>query len=195
MSARLETKDWYKEVTVYQIYPSSFCDSNGKGTGTLAGITSKLDYLKALGVDVVWLSPILSSPWKDGGYDVSDYKVRRSGRRWRGAAADRRHGLTAQNLRKENGTLQDWDELRDGLHARGMKFMCALLFIPAPCRQRADEGDGRMDLVVNHSSDEHAWFKESRSSKVNPKRDYYIWRPAKVGKDGERAPPDRKSVV
>ncbi|KAL8291593.1 hypothetical protein RQP46_001851 [Phenoliferia psychrophenolica] len=153
MSSIFKSKDWFKEVTVYQIYPSSFCDSNGNGTGTLAGVTSKLDYLKRLGVDVVWLSPVMTSPWKDGGYDISNYK----------------------DIREEYGTLQHWDDLKNGIHARGMKLM--------------------MDLVVNHSSDEHAWFKESRSSKTNPKRDWYHWQPAKIGPDGERLPPNNWESV
>ncbi|KAM0752284.1 glycoside hydrolase family 13 protein [Meredithblackwellia eburnea MCA 4105] len=141
-------KDWFKEVVIYQIYPSSFCDSRGDGIGTLAGVTSKLDYLKELGVDVVWLSPIYKSPMKDMGYDISDY----------------------EDIRPEFGTLKDWEDLRDGLHARGMKLM--------------------MDLVVNHTSDQHEWFKESRSSKTNPKRDWYIWRPKKDVAAGERSEPN-----
>lgn len=126
---------FWKEAVVYQIYPRSFKDSNGDGIGDLQGIHSKLDYLKELGVDVIWLSPVYKSPNDDNGYDISDY----------------------YDIMDEFGTLQDWDELLEGLHNRGMKLM--------------------MDLVVNHSSDEHAWFMESRSSKDNPYRDYYIWRP------------------
>ncbi|MEC0241510.1 alpha-glucosidase [Paenibacillus dokdonensis] len=126
---------FWKEAVVYQIYPRSFKDSNGDGIGDLQGIHSKLDYLKELGVDVIWLSPVYKSPNDDNGYDISDY----------------------YDIMDEFGTLQDWEELLAGLHNRGMKLM--------------------MDLVVNHSSDEHAWFMESRSSKDNPYRDYYIWRP------------------
>ncbi|OZM57045.1 glucohydrolase [Lottiidibacillus patelloidae] len=133
-------KKWWKESVVYQIYPRSFMDSNGDGIGDLKGITSKLDYLKQLGVDVIWLSPVYKSPNDDNGYDISDY----------------------QNIMDDFGTMADWDELLAGLHARGMKLM--------------------MDLVVNHSSDEHHWFVESRKSKDNPYRDYYIWR---KGKDGQ----------
>jgi oligo-1,6-glucosidase len=133
-------KKWWKESVVYQIYPRSFMDSNGDGTGDLKGITSKLDYLKKLGVDVIWLSPVYKSPNDDNGYDISDY----------------------QAIMDEFGKMDDWDELLEGLHSRGMKLM--------------------MDLVVNHSSDEHHWFVESRKSKDNPYRDYYIWRP---GKDGQ----------
>ncbi|KAK4701661.1 hypothetical protein P7C70_g4567, partial [Phenoliferia sp. Uapishka_3] len=147
------SKEWFKEVTVYQIYPSSFCDSGSSGTGNLAGITSKVDYLHNLGVDVVWLSPIYSSPWKDAGYDISDYR----------------------NIREEYGTLEDWDKLKDELHKRGMKLM--------------------MDLVVNHSSDEHEWFQQSRSSKTNPYRDFYIWQPAKTNEKGERVPPNNWESV
>ncbi|KAG1808769.1 glycoside hydrolase family 13 protein [Suillus variegatus] len=143
---------WWKSATVYQIYPSSFLDANGDGTGDLAGIIAKLDYLKDLGVDVIWLSPIYRSPLADMGYDISDY----------------------EDIDSRYGTLEDWDRLLEGAHARGMKLM--------------------MDLVVNHTSDEHAWFTASKSSKNDPKRDWYIWRPGKVV-DGEELPPNNwKSV-
>jgi oligo-1,6-glucosidase len=134
-------KKWWKESVVYQIYPRSFMDSNGDGIGDLKGITSKLDYLQELGVDVIWLSPVYQSPNDDNGYDISDY----------------------QTIMAEFGTMEDFDELLDEAHKRGMKIM--------------------MDLVVNHSSDEHLWFIESRSSKDNPKRDYYIWKPGKGGRE------------
>ena len=132
-------KKWWKESVVYQIYPRSFKDSNGDGIGDLCGIIQKLDYLKKLGVDVVWLSPVYCSPNDDNGYDISNY----------------------QDIMTEFGTLADWGELLAGMHQRGIKLM--------------------MDLVVNHTSDEHPWFVESRKSKDNPFRDYYIWRP---GVDG-----------
>ena len=125
-------KKWWKESVVYQIYPRSFMDSNGDGIGDLQGIVSKLDYLMTLGVDVIWLCPVFRSPNDDNGYDISDYR----------------------EIMAEFGTLADWRELLDGLHARGMKLI--------------------MDLVVNHTSDEHAWFAESRKSPDNPYRDYYI---------------------
>ena len=128
---------WWKESVVYQIYPRSFCDSNGDGIGDLRGIISKIDYLVLLGIDVVWLSPVYKSPNDDNGYDISDY----------------------QAIMDEFGTLADWDELLALLHARGIRLL--------------------MDLVVNHTSDEHAWFVESRKSKDNPFRDYYIWRPGR----------------
>ncbi|WP_100405246.1 glycoside hydrolase family 13 protein [Bacillus solitudinis] len=134
-------KNWWKESVVYQIYPRSFMDSNGDGIGDIKGITSKLDYLKELGIDVIWLSPVYKSPNDDNGYDISDY----------------------QTIMDEFGTLEDMDELLEEMHARGMKLM--------------------MDLVVNHSSDEHEWFVESRKSKDNPYRDYYIWRPGKAGEE------------
>ena len=134
-------KTWWKESVIYQIYPRSFNDSNGDGIGDLKGITEKLDYLKELGIDVLWLSPVYKSPNDDNGYDISDY----------------------QNIMDEFGTMQDWEELLDQVHQRGMKLI--------------------MDLVVNHSSDEHAWFAESKKSKDNPYRDYYIWRPGKEGKE------------
>ncbi|MGZ4033121.1 MAG: alpha-glucosidase, partial [Tumebacillaceae bacterium] len=132
-------RKWWKESVVYQIYPRSFMDSNGDGIGDLQGIISKLDYLKELGIDVVWLSPVYQSPNDDNGYDISDY----------------------QNIMDEFGTLADWEVLLDGLHSRGMKLI--------------------MDLVVNHCSDEHAWFAEARKSKDSPYRDYFIWRPGQEG--------------
>jgi len=132
-------RTWWKESVVYQIYPRSFYDINGDGIGDLRGIIQKLDYLKELGIDVIWLCPVYKSPNDDNGYDVSDY----------------------QDIMDEFGTLGDWDELLAEMHKRGIKLI--------------------MDLVVNHTSDEHLWFQESRKSKDNPYRDFYIWR---SGKDG-----------
>ncbi len=132
-------KAWWKELVVYQIYPRSFYDSNGDGVGDLRGILQKLDYLKELGVDVIWLCPVYKSPNDDNGYDISDY----------------------QDIMDEVGTLADWEELLAEMHERGIKLV--------------------MDLVVNHTSDEHPWFIESRKSKDNPYRDFYIWRPAREG--------------
>ena len=134
-------KAWWKEAVVYQIYPRSFCDSNGDGIGDLNGITSKLDYLKELGIDVIWLSPVYKSPNDDNGYDISDY----------------------EDIMTEFGTMEDFDKMLDAAHERGIKIV--------------------MDLVVNHTSDEHPWFVESRSSKDNEKRDYYIWKEGKDGKE------------
>ena len=125
--------DW-KQSVVYQIYPRSFCDSNGDGVGDLPGITSKLDYLQALGVDVIWLSPVYRSPNDDNGYDISDYRT----------------------IMEEFGTMSDFDAMLEGMHARGIRLM--------------------MDLVVNHTSDEHFWFQQARQSRDNPYHDYYIWR-------------------
>ena len=130
---------WWKEAVVYQIYPRSFMDSDGDGVGDLNGIASRLDYLKELGVDVVWLCPVYKSPNDDNGYDISDYF----------------------DIMDEFGTLEDWENLLAKMHGLGIKMI--------------------MDLVANHTSDEHAWFLESRKSKDNPYRDYYIWRD---GKDG-----------
>ena len=127
-------KTWWKEAVVYQIYPRSFMDSNGDGIGDLKGITSRLDYLRYLGIDVIWLSPVYQSPNDDNGYDISDY----------------------QAIMDEFGTMEDFDELLAEAHKRGIRIV--------------------MDLVVNHTSDEHRWFMESRSSKDNAYRDYYIWR-------------------
>ena len=131
---KADKRAWWKEAVVYQIYPRSFADSNGDGIGDLNGVTEHLDYLKELGVDVIWCSPFFASPNYDNGYDISDYCA----------------------IMKEFGTMEDFDRMLSGIHARGMKLV--------------------MDLVVNHSSEEHAWFVESRKSKDNPYRDYYIWR-------------------
>jgi oligo-1,6-glucosidase len=130
--------DWWKTAVVYQIYPRSFADSNGDGTGDIPGMIAHLDYLAELGVDVVWLSPVYRSPMDDNGYDISDYT----------------------DVDPLFGTLADLDELIAGLHARGIKLL--------------------MDLVVNHTSDEHPWFVESRDP-ASPKRDWYFWRPARPG--------------
>ena len=134
-------KAWWKESVIYQIYPRSFCDSNGDGIGDLNGIRSKLDYLQKLGINVIWLSPIYKSPNDDNGYDISDY----------------------QDIMDDFGNMDDFDALLKEAHEHGIKIV--------------------MDLVVNHTSDEHKWFIESRSSKDNPKRDYYIWREPKDGKE------------
>jgi oligo-1,6-glucosidase len=134
-------KHWWKESVIYQIYPRSFMDSNGDGIGDIPGIISKLDYLKELGIDVIWLSPVYKSPNDDNGYDISDYR----------------------DIMDDFGTMADWELLLKKMHDRGLKLI--------------------MDLVVNHSSDEHNWFVESRKSKDNPYRDYYIWRPGKDGKE------------
>lgn len=132
-------KKWWEEAVIYQIYPRSFADSNGDGIGDLNGITEHLDYLKELGIDVIWLSPVYESPNDDNGYDISDY----------------------QNIMKDFGTMEDFDRMLEGAHERGIKIV--------------------MDLVVNHTSDEHRWFVESKKSKENPYRDYYIWKEPKDG--------------
>lgn len=134
-------EQWHKEAVVYQIYPKSYLDTNGDGIGDLRGIINKLDYIKSLGVNTVWLSPCYPSPGDDNGYDISDY---------RGIAA-------------EYGSLEEFKELLDGMHSRGIRLL--------------------MDLVVNHTSDEHEWFVESRKSRDNPYRDYYIWRDPVDGKE------------
>ncbi len=132
-------KKWWKESVVYQIYPRSFKDSNNDGIGDINGINEKLEYLKELGVDVLWISPIYDSPCDDNGYDISDYRA----------------------ILKAFGTMEDFDSMLKRAHRLGMKVM--------------------MDLVVNHTSDEHNWFIESRKSKDNPYRDYYIWKTSKQG--------------
>lgn len=136
---------WWKQAVVYQIYPRSFSDSNGDGIGDLPGITARLDYLKTLGVDVIWLSPHFDSPNADNGYDIRDYR----------------------KVMAEFGTMADFDRMLAGMKARGMRLI--------------------IDLVVNHTSDEHAWFVESRSSRDNPRRDYYLWRDGR-GEAGELPP-------
>ena len=125
---------WWKEAVVYQIYPRSFMDSNGDGIGDINGITQKLDYLKDLGVDVLWLSPIFESPDDDNGYDISDYCA----------------------IMEKFGTMEDFDHLLDQAHEKGLKII--------------------LDLVVNHTSDEHRWFQSSRSDRNSPYRDFYFWR-------------------
>lgn len=137
-------REWWKEGVVYQIYPRSFQDSNGDGIGDLRGIIQRLDYIASLGIDIVWLNPVYQSPNNDNGYDISDY----------------------QNIMDDFGSMEDFDEMLEGFHKRGIKVV--------------------MDLVVNHSSSEHKWFKESRSSRDNPYRDYYHWWPAENGTPPER---------
>ena len=134
-------KKWWKEAVAYQIYPRSFMDSNNDGIGDLRGIISKLDYLKELGIDVIWICPMYKSPNDDNGYDISDY----------------------QDIMSDFGTMDDFNELLSEIHKRNMKII--------------------IDLVINHTSDEHPWFIESRSSKENPKRDWYIWRKGKDNKN------------
>lgn len=134
-------KKWWKEAVVYQIYPRSFKDSNGDGIGDLRGIIEKLDYLKDLGISVIWISPIYPSPNKDNGYDISNYR----------------------GIMPEFGTMEDFDILLEEIHHRDMKLV--------------------LDLVVNHTSDQHPWFIESRKSKDNPYRDYYIWKEPRAGKE------------
>ncbi|WHY87302.1 alpha-glucosidase [Neobacillus novalis] len=138
----MKTNDqWWKKSVVYQIYPRSFNDSNGDGIGDIQGIIEKLDYLKLLGVDVIWLSPIYDSPNDDNGYDIRNY----------------------QAIMNEFGTMADFDRMLAELHKREMKLV--------------------MDLVVNHTSDEHEWFVQSKNSKDNPYRDYYFWRKGNDGKE------------
>lgn len=142
---REQERNWWKEAVVYQIYPRSFMDGNGDGIGDLYGVIERLDYLKALGIDVVWLSPIYQSPNDDNGYDISHY----------------------QAIMDEFGTMDTFTELLEKAHERDIKIM--------------------MDLVVNHTSDEHEWFRESRKGGNNPYSDFYIWRDGK-GDDGKIPP-------
>lgn len=137
-------RKWWKEAVVYQIYPRSFKDTNGDGVGDLKGIISKLDYIKSLGINAIWLNPIFESPNADNGYDISDY----------------------QSIMKQFGTMDDFNTLLKDAHQKDLKII--------------------LDLVVNHSSDEHKWFQESRKSRDNPYRDYYHWWPAEKGKPAFR---------
>ena len=139
-------KVWWKEIVAYQVYPRSFMDSNGDGIGDLQGMISKLDYIKSLGIDLIWICPMYKSPNDDNGYDISDY----------------------QDIMDEFGTMADFDQLLNEVKARGMKLI--------------------IDLVINHTSDEHPWFIESRSSTDNEKRDWYIWRDATKPRKGKQGP-------
>jgi oligo-1,6-glucosidase len=144
---------WWKNTTVYQVWPASFKDGNSDGLGDIPGLISKIDYIADLGADVVWLSPMYASPQVDFGYDISDYEA----------------------IYPPYGTLEDMDVLIKGLHDKGMKLI--------------------LDLVVNHTSDQHAWFKESVSSRDNDKADWYIWKDAKFDADGKRQPPNNWGCI
>ncbi|KAF2478620.1 alpha amylase [Neohortaea acidophila] len=144
-------RQWWKEAIVYQVYPFSFKDTTGNGIGDLNGITSKLTYLRDLGVDVIWLSPIYASPMKDQGYDISDYRA----------------------INPDLGTMADFDNLVAEAHRIGLKVV--------------------MDLVVNHTSDQHAWFQDSKAG--GEKRDWYIWKPAKIGTDGQKEEPNNWGAI
>ena len=139
-----EGHQWWQHAVFYEIYPRSFADSNNDGIGDLPGITSKLDYLKSLGVDAIWITPCYPSPQVDFGYDVSDY----------------------ENIDRMYGTLHDFDRMASEAHKRGIRII--------------------LDFVINHTSDQHSWFEESRSSRNNSKRDWYIWRDGK----GPNQPPN-----
>jgi alpha-glucosidase len=139
---------WWRHAVIYEIYPRSFQDSNGDGIGDINGITSRLDYLKDLGIDAIWITPMYPSPGVDYGYDISDYTA----------------------IDPEYGTMADFDRMVAAAKERGIRVL--------------------MDYVINHTSDQHEWFKESRSSKTNPKRDWYIWRDGKVDANGKLQPPN-----
>ncbi|KAH8705076.1 putative alpha-glucosidase/alpha-amylase [Talaromyces proteolyticus] len=139
---------WWRESIVYQVYLQSFKDGNNDGIGDFVGLTSKIDYIKSLGIDVIWVSPYFKSPLKDQGYDIADY----------------------YSIKEEFGTDKDFENFVNAAHARSMRVL--------------------MDGVFNHTSNEHQWFKESKSSKDNPRRDWYIWRPAKTGETGKKVPPN-----
>ena len=144
----IHEQEWYKRLTIYQIYPRSFQDSNGDGIGDLKGILSRLDYLEDLGINAIWLSPVYASPNVDNGYDSSDYR----------------------QIMPEFGTMKDWDDLLEEAHHRGIAII--------------------MDLVLNHTSDQHRWFQASKQSREGSYSDYYIWRDP--GPDG---PPNQWRAV
>ena len=139
------TSQWYKDLAVYQIWPRSFCDGNGDGIGDLEGVLSKLDYIKSLGVDAIWFSPLYPSPNADYGYDIADYT----------------------DISSDYGTLELFKKVLDEAHKRGLKII--------------------MDLVINHTSDQHKWFQESKKGPDNPYHDYYFWR---KGRKGGKKPPN-----
>ncbi|KAF5622639.1 glucan 1 6-alpha-glucosidase [Fusarium tjaetaba] len=139
---------WWKHGVVYQIYPASFKDSNGDGIGDIPGVISKLDYLKDLGIDIIWISPHYKSPQVDMGYDISDF----------------------QDIHEPYGTLEDCQQLIREIHDRGMRVI--------------------FDLVINHTSDQHPWFIESKSSASSPKRDRYFWRQPKIDSNGNKCRPN-----
>ncbi|KIW99507.1 uncharacterized protein Z518_11246 [Rhinocladiella mackenziei CBS 650.93] len=147
-AAPVARRAWWKEASVYQIYPSSFKDSNHDGIGDIPGILSKLDYIKELGVDAIWLCPVYKSPKVDMGYDIADY----------------------HEIDSDYGNLADLDRLIAAAHERGLNVV--------------------MDLVVNHTSDQHEWFQKSRSSKDNEYRQWYIWRKPRYDSQGNRYPPN-----
>lgn len=184
MAETLVGREWWRSANVYQIYPMSFCDSNGDGVGDVPGITSKLDYLLDLGIDIIWLSPIYESPNKDNGYDISNYR-----------AIDPRYG-----------TMDDMTALLEAVKKRGMKLVMDLVVnhtsdlvrIAYPSLPNSFESVLTASTFSHYSSIaklhlQHAWFIESRSSKSNPKRDWYIWRPAKFDSNGARQPPNNWS--
>src|ERR1700691_3409876 len=138
-AAASSEQNWWKNAVIYEIYPRSFQDTNGDGIGDLNGITEHLDYLKNLGVDAIWLTPVYPSPQVDFGYDISDY----------------------ENIDLQYGTMADFDRLVAEAEKRHIRVI--------------------MDMVMNHTSDQHEWFLESRSSRDNPFRDWYVWRDGKGG--------------
>lgn len=147
-----ESAEWWKETTVYQIYPRSFYDSDGDGLGDLNGIIQKLDHVKELGFETIWISPFFKSPQRDFGYDISDY----------------------QSIAPEYGDMEKCLKLIEETHKRDMKVV--------------------FDLVMNHTSDEHEWFRQSASSKDNPKADWYVWKDGR-GKDGHKPPNNWKATI
>jgi oligo-1,6-glucosidase len=153
LNSSISQPNWWKNATCYQIWPASFKDSNGDGFGDIPGVISTLDYLKDLGVDLIWLSPMYDSPQHDMGYDIRNY----------------------EDVWPKFGTLQDMEKLIEEVHRRGMKLI--------------------LDLVVNHSSNEHPWFLESKSSRDNPKHDWYIWRDPKYDAEGKRQPPSNWRAI
>lgn len=164
-------RDWWREVVIYQIYVQSFQDSNNDGIGDLRGIIQRLDYIKRLGADMLWLTPIYESPLEDQGYDISNYKA----------------------INPMYGTMTDWEDLIAEVHRRGMKLMMDMVFNHTSSQVRpqlkpivACIRTSSLELTMA----QHAWFLESKKDKDNPKRDWYFWRPGRIGNNGERLPPN-----
>jgi glycosidase len=158
-------REWWREIIIYEIYVQSFQDSNNDGIGDLRGIIQRLDYLKDLGADMLWLTPIYESPLEDQGYDIANYK----------------------GINPMYGTMKDWEDLAAEIHRRGMKIMMDMVFNHTSSQVSRPRAETPLLLLM---VGQHAWFLESKKSRDNPKRDWYFWRRGKTGKNGERLPPN-----
>lgn len=158
-------REWWREIIIYEIYVQSFQDSNNDGIGDLRGIIQRLDYLKDLGADMVWLTPIYESPLEDQGYDIANYK----------------------GINPMYGTMKDWEDLAAEIHRRGMKIMMDMVFNHTSSQVSGSSAETSLLLLI---VGQHAWFLESKKNRDNPKRDWYFWRRGKIGKNGEHLPPN-----